>query len=215
MVYDFTHVSYMATSSHKSKVCVSTSKKHTKSVHIVPEEKWYDYTTLSGSIGQNPAAWSNYYVPAIVQGTSVHARVGNQIVARKLEVHTGVSRNSGGTTVQRVRIMVIRNKDPVGAATPPGDIFSTSSLFDPMRNPDFISNYVIMFCKEYVLDSAVANFLPVEISLGLNFVTRFSANGGIVSDVAQNNIELVVWSDQAANQPTLAGGSFRFTFTDE
>jgi len=110
---------------------------------------------------------------------------------------------------------VVQNIDPVNAATPAAELFSATNLFDPMRNPNYLGNYRILYSSEFVLDSARSNFLKLEFKLKLGFPIKFSANGGTVADVTRNNVEILVWSDQAANPPTLAGGSFRFTFSDQ
>jgi len=170
---------------------------------------------LSGDIGQNPAAWSSYYVPAITQGTSYYGRIGNQVWAKRLLIKAGINRTAAGSTVQRVRLMVIRNIDPVNAATPATELFSATNLFDPMRNPNYLKNYIILYDKVFILDSAKANYLPIEIKLPLGFPIKFSGNAGTVADVTLNNVEIVVWGDQAANKPALAGGTFRFIFNDQ
>jgi len=179
-----------------------------------PEMKHIDYTTLSGSLGQYPAAWSNYWVTRPTRGTEYYSRIGNQVFSAKVELKFNVTRNSGGATVQRVMVMVLVNKDPANTATSASELFQATNLFDPFFNEDYRSNFRILYKRLVVLDSAVSNDAEVSISIPLKFVTKFSANGGTVTDASENSVELICWSDQSTNQPTLGGGSFRYWWFD-
>jgi len=90
------------------------------------EVKVYDYTSLSGSLGAYPSAWSSFFVPAITQGVTRAGRLGNQVWSSKLEIKTGVLRNAAGSAVQRVRMLVLCTKNSAGFAADATEVFFRS-----------------------------------------------------------------------------------------
>lgn len=201
--------------SHKSKKASNVTKVDNRIVHIAPEPKWLDYSSVTGAIGQNPAGWSSYYVPALTQGTGPYSRIGNQVWSRRLELHGGVARNTSGSAVQLVRLLVVRTISPANASLNASELFSATNLFDPLRNLNYVDDFRILYDRLIILDSAKANFVPFNFKLNLGFETKFSANSGTATDCTLNAVNIVAWSDQSANPPLLVNGVYRFNFTDQ
>lgn len=182
---------------------------------ISKELKYYDdNASIAGGLGQYATNWSSWYVPAIVRGTTSTTRVGDQIYAEWLNVKFQCNHTAAGAVNQRVRWMIIRTLEPYNAAPIPADIFTTPLMFSPNRNMDYTSGNIVLAEGQVILELQTHSAEVVEANVKLGFAIKFSGNGGVVGDISKNNITIVAWSDQAANPPQLANGTWRLTFRD-
>lgn len=181
----------------------------------VKEEKYYDdNASIAGAIGQYPAGWSAFYLPAMVRGTGPVQRIGDQIFAKWLYMSFLVNHNSGGAVNQRVKWMVVLHKSPYNAAPVAAEVFQTTTTMDGGRSLDYLDQYKVLAEGQVLLELQIHSCELVRKNIKLGFPIKFTGNGGTVADVSMNNIELLIWSDQAANQPTLSEGTWRVTFVD-
>lgn len=179
------------------------------------ETKFYDDlgSMVGGALGQYSQAWSAYYVPGMVKGTGVNNRIGNQVYAKSLEMKILFARDSAGAAVQRVKWVVVKERDPVNAAPIATEVFQFNNVFEAPRNLDYLRSYEFLGEGVCVLDSAANNAMQVNKTIPLNFVMKFSGNAGTVADVTENSIFILAWGDQAANKPTI-NGFYRLAFYD-
>lgn len=176
------------------------------------EVKYLDYTSVSGSIGNGATNWSLWYVPRMTRGSEAYSRVGNQIFARRLHLKLQLLRNNAGATVQRMRVLVAKVPEPEGTASSASSVYSNPSAFDPYLTPEY-RNFQILWQKSVALEAGKSSS-EIDVVIPLNFDIRYIANAGTVADCQRNNVELIIWSDQTTNQPTVNVGSWRLEYTD-
>lgn len=202
----FTHVSAMTTRTPKQKRSSGVLQK-------AIEVKYLDYTSVSGSLGNGPVNWSLWYVPRLTRGTESYSRVGNQIFAKSLHLRAYFLRNSSGATVQRIHVGVLKTREPEGVSATASTVYSNTALFDSFLVPEQ-SNTVALWQKNFELEAGKSSSAYIDVKIPLGFVIKYIANSGLAADCQQNCIDLVMWSDQTTNQPTVQIGEFRLTYTD-
>lgn len=203
----------MATFEHK--IGAISTNSVLKSAKGGKEMKYLDYSSVSGSIGNSPSNWSNWYIPRITRGVESYSRIGNQITIKAVELRLLLNRNSAGATVQRMHVLVLRTKEPYGVAAIAADLYSAPSTFSSPRSPEYANDFIALWETTVVLDSSGPNSVQIEKMLPCGFQTKYASNGGTVADCVANNVELLIWSDQSTNQPTVSTGSFRVWWTDD
>lgn len=177
------------------------------------EMKYLDYTSVSGSVGNGATNWSLWYVPRVTRGSESYSRIGNQIYARRLQLKLFLLRNAAGAVVQRMHAGVLLTKQPEGVSAQAADLYSNPSAFNPYLTPEY-KNTVVLWQKDWSLEAGANSSASVDVDLPLNFDVRYISNSGLAADCQLNCIDLVLWSDQSTNQPTVSVGSFRLLFTD-
>lgn len=180
-----------------------------------PETKFYDATDTLGSIAPFPTSWIRRDLSCpVIQGITASTRIGNDVVAKSIGFSFGVYRNPSGATVQRVRWMLINYKDSEGSVPTAGELFQTTSLFLPQRNLQWAGQFQVLADRTITLDSALRNQVTVRYRRKLGLRMIYQDNSGTTGGQTKNQLFLVLWSDQASNQPTAQDLSWRLTFND-
>jgi len=181
----------------------------------VKELKWYDdNASITGGVAQYPANWSAWYLPAMIRGTGPSQRLGDQIYAEWLYLSFLVNHTAAGAVNQRVKWMVVQHRSPYNAAPVAGEVFQTTTTMDGARAIDYLDQYRVLAEGQVLLELQIHSCELVRKNIKLGFPIKFTATGGTVADVSSNNVELLVWGDQAANVPTLSQGTWRITYRD-
>lgn len=149
----------------------------------------------------------------ITQGISQVARIGNEIDAKSLGITFTLNRNAA-TTVQRVRYMLVDYSDSEGGIPAAADVFLSTGVFLPQRDLQWASSFNILIDRIVTLDSAVRNVQTVRIRRRLPLRMKYQDNSGTTGGQITHQLFFLIWSDTAANQPSLAEFSWRLTFTD-
>lgn len=179
------------------------------------EIKYYDQTAVGGGLSAYPTSWSRYDLSCgITQGDNAVSRDGDVIVARNIRITGVITRNAGGSAVQRVRYMLIDYPQSEGTIPTAGEIFQTTGVFRPQRNLNWINQFRILADKMIIIDSAVRNAYTITVNRKLFKRMRYQDNAGTTGSQVTHQLFFVIWSDQGANVPTLSDFAWRLTYSD-
>lgn len=166
------------------------------------------------AITQNPAASRYWDVNCPVLGAEVYKRIGNQIYNRSFAGTVDLNVNSAGGNVQRVHIMIVHYPQSRNSAIDMNELFTNDDVFEPLRHIEYAKSFKVLYSKTFTLDKDLRRIIHVKWYKRLAFKTRFSAANGDYTDVSQGLIQMFMWSDSAANQPTYSDLSTRLLFND-
>lgn len=143
-------------------------------------------------------------VQGITEGPGDNERVGRKIslVSYRCKLHFQYATASIAYP-PTVRVMLILDRSPNGAGTPTAIQMLTSDNLNALMNLDNDSRFKNLYDQTMVLtpvaEATAARFsgyLDMYVSLR-GLVTKFMANTGAATDVAENNMAICVISDQA------------------
>lgn len=179
------------------------------------ENKYIDTKTAGPTaITQNPAATLSWDLNVPVLGAENYKRIGNIIYNKSFHATVDLNHNSAGSTIQRVHVLVVNYVNSGTLSTNMNQLFTSSSIFEPFRNMEYLKHYRVLFSKTYTLDKDNRRIAHAKIYKKLNFRTKFVAGNGNYQDITQGLVQLFMWSDVAANQPTYSALNMRYTFQD-
>lgn len=179
------------------------------------ETKFYDSTAAGGGIAAFPVAWSRYDLSCgITQGTTASTRLGNEIVTRSFGLSFMLNRNAGGQPCQRVRYMIVDYVDSEGSIPTAAEVFQSTGVFLPQRYLPYMTDFRVLADRVVVLDSAIANGKQVRIRRKYRQKMKYTDNSGTTGGQAHHQLFFLIWSDQAANVPTITDVAWRINFTD-
>lgn len=162
---------------------------------INAEKKKFDFTS---TVNQSTTE-SVHYLNALAQGDTDASRDGNSVLMNTVSIRGTVSYNSAGATAQRVRIVLLQDKQQISDTVPTyTSVFETSSVIAPL-NSDFVGRYNILYDKVFSLNASFGFQRQFSFGKYLNQHARF--NGPLSSDIQRNGLYLMVISDQATNGP--------------
>lgn len=146
-------------------------------------------------------------VQGITEGAGDNERVGRKISLVSYRCKLTFNFTPGATTYPPViRVMLILDRSPNGAGTPTATQMLTSDNINALMNLDNDSRFKNLFDRTFTLASGggsdhFAGELDVYVPLR-GLVTKFLANTGAATDVAENNMAICVISTHAV---TFAG----------
>jgi len=172
------------------------------------EAKYVDATgsgTQSSTLGIN-------YLTAIGAGTTDQTRNGNSILGKDLQIHYTISMNSSATNTF-FRIMIICDKQQDGADPTAGSILADPTKINSLLNKDFTLRFVNMKDITIPLSTSGNSSASGKIYLKVPWHIYYDGTGSTVSQFKENQIFLVMLSNEATNTPTINWYS-RFNFYD-
>lgn len=162
------------------------------------EVRMYDGEHLSASITN--AGNAPVLLTAIAGGTTEKTRTGNDAQHLSSEFRGALFWNSSATVVgQRVRVIVVRQQSNTAPAY--AGVFAAAGI-DYFHSVDFQQSSRILLDRSYTL-SAQNPLQKLKLRVKRNFKVEWSS--GTDTDVAFNNVYLMVISDTSINHPTILG----------
>lgn len=144
---------------------------------------------------------------AINQGDGDGQRTGNSIFVRSVSMKGSVEWNSTQSVPQRLRMMLVIDKQQVGDTIPsPSDVLDTTGTsFAPysMLNDTTVGRFTILKSRMYNVSSEKP---VVDFNWNINLRHHVRYNGTTSSDIQKGGLYLLLISDAATNGPTV----FRF-----
>jgi hypothetical protein len=171
-------------------------------------------------------------INVLSQGTSDTTRLGDKSRMKHVNMKINFGSTSSLTTASTVRVMLIREKTTLGSALSPSQYFDSATpapatfqrnvtTRDPSR---FITLYdsgtKVISPAQYLVagpcvNMATPNLICLEQDMGLDFITDYSrANGGTVSDIDTNGLNLVIFTANTTANAIFAIASWTIDFTD-
>lgn len=189
---------------------------------INTEEKYIDASAAVSPILSAPTIT---YLTGTAQGLTDSNRVGDSVKARFLQCRFYVTPNFINQNNNLVRLMLIVDKSvsssmAIGTPTAAQIFSSTSNPFSPL-NKDNGDRFIILKDKVMALNSPTPTAATnpahggdsriVKWNIPLDFHVKYAASA--ITDLAANNIFLVVWTNLTATGPSITYYS-RFKYTD-
>lgn len=168
------------------------------------EFKYHDTQTSTSTVST-----SGTIVPLnlVTQGDGSGSRDGDQFRMKSIELSGAVENNSAVTTVTFVRIDVVLDTDPDGAASPTlSDIYDTTGsvpYYYALRNLENRSRYVILKTFKFNLSPSGNEGDNMHWYKELDLKTLFAAGTATVAGCKKNLMFLVISSDKISNYPTV------------
>jgi hypothetical protein len=171
-------------------------------------------------------------INVLSQGTSDTTRLGDKSRMKHMNLKINFGSTSGLTTASTVRVLLVREKTTLGSALSPAQYFDSATpapatfqrnvtTRDPSR---FITLYdsgtKIISPAQYLVagpcvNMATPNLICLEQDMGLDFITDYSrANGGTVSDIDTNGLNLVIFTANTTASAIFVLASWTIDFTD-
>nr|WAE43158.1 MAG: capsid protein [Cressdnaviricota sp.] len=175
------------------------------------EQKYVDVTAVSTSITTTPVT---VLLNGIVQGVTENTRTGNSIKAHSLHVK-GIIGLTAPATSERVRLMIVKFKEPQNGAIVPSQILETLTPISSIHSPyniDSITPYNVMYDHVHIVNSNMVE-KEFNITIPLRCHCTFNNNLGTSADFTKNSFWLMAIGENGSAQPTISYYS-RFKFVD-
>lgn len=180
-----------------------------------PEVKYVD-TDLASACD---TAGSLMLLNGLAPGTAVNQRLGRRVTTVKLGIRLANVVTAGTGSDQFQRIVVVRDKQPNGAAPLATDfLISAPSLVQGQRNLNNAMRFVYEFDRTFHLNASAEPGSQREtvLDLPIGVVTQYnSGTAGTVADIATNSYYILLVGSQAPGVTAgSATGSCRCYFSD-
>lgn len=149
----------------------------------------------------------------MAQGDTDATRSGNLIRVKSIQwegfatIHASAANTS-------LRIMVILDKQSNGANPGLSDILNDPSAGDAIvssRNIDGMHRFVVLYDRKFVLSQTGQGIVKWKFYKKCSLPIRYDGNAGDITDLASNNILLVMVSNEPTNSPAIThSGRIRF-----
>jgi len=139
----------------------------------------------------------------IARGADIDERDGREVVMRSIQLSYTAQVTSGTGTAQRVRVMVVYDRQTNGAAPTSAQIMSVDSDVHAPRNLEYRKRFTILHDRVYVLnahnESGGEQFCRFYRKLN-HPITFNSGNAGTVADIATGSLYLVCCGTQDSGE---------------
>lgn len=143
-------------------------------------------------------------------GDTAQTRDGNKIYIKNIQFRLTLIKASAATETS-VRVMLIQDKQPNGAAFSITDVLVTDSI-SQVRNLKKSNRFKVFYDKIHI----VHTYRPmtfIKYFKRCNIQTQYIDTGNGVADITSNSLYLAFISDESVNAPSIAGYA-RLRFTD-
>lgn len=150
---------------------------------------------------------------ALAQGTGQNNRIGDEYRMKSIFTRFAVTHNSSGSAAQSLRFMVVKDKQPNGSSTSPGNILDTASYLG-LYDADHMKRYTV-YCDETYTVSVTGNqriaakcYVDLSQPMGKydnNNRVECQSNNGDITDISTNAYYILVISSDVTNGPTFTG----------
>lgn len=183
-----------------------------------PRRSWYgarpELKKLDGSNSGNTISSTGtvYNISQVAIGSGPDNRVGNQIRMKYFFGHFNLNLGTGATNPQKVRMMLIRDKQQVSDTAPTVTNVLGGANVNLVLNVETLGRFQILYDKFFTLstNSPIRHF---NIKKRLWSYARY--NGALSSDIQKGGLYMLVISDDpaGATNPKLYS-SYRLSFID-
>lgn len=187
-----------------------------KNKHPAVEVKYFDDTTISGSIGQLPSNYSRFRLSDITRGPAAYERNGNNIWMKDLQIYWETRGVFTTNTHQRLFWAIIMIKEPFNA-DPFSDAtwyFANTGIFMSPWNPDYRNTFVVYKQGIDHVDATGPLRVTNKFFIPIGAEATYSGNTGTYADDTKNSLWFICYSDDGTTPPTLNGGGWRLRFQD-
>ncbi len=149
----------------------------------------------------------------MAQGDTDATRSGNLIRVKSIQwegfatIHASAANTS-------LRIMVILDKQSNGANHALADILNDATAGDAIvssRNIDGMHRFIVLYDRKFILSQTGQGIVKWKFYKKVSLPIRYDGNAGNITDLASNNITLVMVSNEATNAPAVThSGRIRF-----
>lgn len=141
---------------------------------------------------------------AISQGDGDGQRTGNSIFVRSLSMKGSIDHNPAGDIIQKVRVMLIIDKQQLGDTAPSAsDVLDTTGTTNApfsMLNDTTVGRFTILKSRLYT----VTTERPVQlVNWNINMRHHVRYNGSASTDIQKGGIYLLTIGDVATNPPAM------------
>jgi len=162
-------------------------------------------TTTPQALATGPLVWS------IRQGVTGDDRSGDKAMVTQMKWHLTLTQTTTAGTCKgsTVWLYVVQDKNCDGAALIPLNVWhGTSGLATNVRNPEYLSRYVILAKRKLTFNptglvtvgAQYQDTKSVEIGFRKRILASYDNNGGVVGDLTLNNVQLVYYTDQGTTE---------------
>lgn len=167
---------------------------------LVNSEKFKHDISTSGVVADSGGLSG---LVSISQGDGDGQRTGNSIFVRNISIKGSVDYNPASATIQKVRVMLIIDKQQVGDSPPsPSDVLDTTASVNApfsMLNDQTVGRFTVLKSRMYMLSSERPS-VPINWNLNMRHHVRY--NGSASSDIQKGGIYLLYISNVSATYPT-------------
>lgn len=191
------------------------------------EKKFID---ASLSLSTFNTTGSSQLLNALSQGTTATTRVGNEAIFKSIYMKATVYPGVTTGVTQNIRVMLVLDKQPNGAAMPIVGatsttgrlLFATAGTCYPYVPLDLFNKdrYVSLYDKVYAINppfstAAVQFEVKKYINLGKGIQSIYNGNAGTIADLSSNALYLVICGDQpSGNNAMNIAGNIRLRYVD-
>lgn len=157
------------------------------------------------------SAGSVILLSGVAQGTTDITRIGNSLIFQDLVFNYDIEASNLVFTTN-VRVMLIIDKELDGALPTAANILQAVNVRSPM-NMDFSKRFVVLKSKNHAFSLNGSSTVAKKIYVKLPFHGYYDGATAAVGDCKENQILLLLVSDQPTNTPSISYYS-RIKFTD-
>lgn len=153
----------------------------------------------------------------LAPGLAINERVGQQVHLMRLEGHGQVQVTPSTGVDQIVRLIIVRDRQPNGAAPAYNDVMTAVSTFAlPSLNNQ--KRFIILWDRTFQLNASAEAFsqIPFAVEIPLDFKVQFNAGtAGTVADINTNALFLLAIGTEASGTTDgILNGYLRVRYTD-
>lgn len=179
------------------------------------ESKYKDILFGGVSITDNLGIQST--LTSLSQGLTAITRTGQSVKFTHLSFNAFIFLGAV-SAVTYVRVLVIADRDPNGAAFAVGDFYAAAATgtdyTSAHRNVGNLKRFSVMHDQAIGLASSTLQVKRLDLEIPLDFHTLYNTgNVGNVTDIQSGGLFLIVQSNQTVNYPTLTA-TLRMSFVD-
>jgi len=176
------------------------------------EDKMFDENAISISPTTTPVLQALTTVRA---GTSVSQRVGNSIRLARFSFRASFAINTtAGVTTTLVRFMIVSDMNNNGTAPTAAELLEVTTNPRSAYNKANLQRFAVISDKMIPLSTQGDPFFALELDLPLNFHIYYDGDSGTAAMFRNNNMWLVLVSDQLSNAPSVQAFS-RIHYVDD
>lgn len=166
------------------------------------EKKHHDVELSTNAVSTTPQI---NLLTGIAQGDTNLTRTGNDILMKTLEMKFKITQHASATRYTTVTGWLICDKRCDGTLPGYTDIFddptSTSDRVIAMRNDDNLERFVVIKKWRWLLTESGREVSVTDEFVKLDIHCRYDGTGSTIADGKDNQLYLVLVSDEPANTP--------------
>lgn len=180
---------------------------------IVNAEKNYLDTSAAMSGAVTPSA---VLLTGIAEGDDVATRHGRSLKCAGFEFRYHAISATAATTPQVLRMILIKDNDPNGAAPTITQVLVASTVDSPANLAAFQGRFEILYDQQFVLGTVAGSDggVVIDVELPLKHHISFIGTGATVASSGQGNLFAFCMADQVATNPSAGAFYSRLRFYD-